>query len=336
MGYAPPAATSDAHPATPGPRLSVCIVTYERPSFLRRCLLSVARQAEEIHQVVVVDASKAGNASLVRSAFPDAVYIHAPKLAGWMTRSRNVALMRVTGDVVAFIDDDVVLRDGWARNLRDAFTDPRVAAVAGRTCNGIAGEEQYALPIGRFYPDGSLTEGFASDPAAPVAVDHGIGANMAFRRDVLATLGGLRDDYPGTALREDTDVFLRVKALGLTTVFVPDAAVDHRPAPHVRGARFDTRYKIYGRRNHIVLLARHAGVGSPTLWRWIAAQFRAIAATSGARVRLLRLGVTVIGVSWGLAALPGTARWRPLSAPREDALGRALRARLSEGGRECD
>ena len=49
----------------------------------------------------------------------------------------------------------------------------------------------------------------------------------------------------------------------LIAVFAPLAVVDHLPAPHVKGRRFDTRYKLYGRRNHMVMLARYAGRRSP-------------------------------------------------------------------------
>ncbi|MBM7502748.1 glycosyltransferase family 2 protein [Agromyces aurantiacus] len=310
------------------PKLSVCIVTYERPEFLRRCLRSLADGLDAGSEIVVVDASTADRRGIADEAGRPVVYVHAPQLAGWMTRSRNEALRHVHGEIVSFLDDDVVLRPGWESALLAAFDDPIVAAVSGRTCNGAAGEEQYAKPIGRLLGDGSLTDGFASLPAGPVEVDHGIGANMSFRRSVLAELGGFRDDYPGTALREDTDIFLRIRAIGGRAIFAPDAAVDHLPAPHVRGARFDTRYKLYGRRNHMVLLARDGGIRSPLLRRWVGGQFRAIGRAGGFAARVRRFGVTLVGVAWGYAAVLRSARWHPLPPRRDDALGRELRGLL--------
>lgn len=311
-----------------GPKLSVCIVTFERPAFLERCLRSLQAGLDRDAQVVVVDASAASQGDLVRSVRPSAEYVHAPHLAGWMTRSRNEALRHVRGEVVSFLDDDVVLRPSWEAALLDAFADPTVAAVAGRTCNGQPGEEHSEAPVGRLLPDGRLTDGFASEQDGLVDIDHGIGANMSFRRSVLAELGGFRDDYPGTALREDTDIFLRLRALGRRAVFAPDAAVDHLPAPHVRGARFDTRYKLYGRRNHMVLLARDGGLGSPQLRRWVGGQFAAVGRSRGLAAKAKRLGVTVVGIAWGSGAAVRQARWRPLPPRRDDALGRELRVTL--------
>lgn len=311
------------------PTLSVCIVTYQRPDFLRRCLESLTEHVSAQAQIVVVDASAESHEDRARAAHSAVVYVHAPQLAGWITRSRNEALRWVTGDVISFLDDDVVVRPGWEKALREAFTDPSVDAVAGRTCNGIAGEEHYDQPIGRLQPDGTLTDGFAALVDAPVEVDHGIGANMAFRRSVLARLGGVRNGYPGTALREETDIFLRIKALGGRTLFVPEAVVDHLPAPHVRGARFDTRYKLYGRRNHMVLLARHQGIGSPMLRRWTAAQLRDVADAPGLRGKVQRAGVTLAGIGWGAAAMLRAASWGPLPPARDDDAADQLRERLS-------
>lgn len=310
-------------------RHSVCIVTYERPGFLARCLHSLNEATTPDTEIVVVDASVRPQGELVATSRPAAVYVHAPGLAGWMTRSRNEGLRHVRGEVVSFLDDDVVVSGGWQRAVLGAFGDPSVAAVAGRTRNLQPGEEQYGLPLGRLLADGALSEGFASLPRGAVDVDHGIGANMSFRRSILARLGGFRDDYPGTAMREDTDMFLRIKRLGGRAVFVPEAAVDHLPAPHVRGRRFDTRYKLYARRNHMVLLARHDGIRSPLLRRWIARELRAVGDAPSLPRKLQRLGVTALGLAWGAGAMLRQARWRPSPPERQDAVGRELRSTLS-------
>ncbi|WP_076259378.1 glycosyltransferase family 2 protein [Intrasporangium flavum] len=311
------------------PTLSVCVVTYERAAFLDRCLAGLAALEDPVEEVVVVDASAVDRRGEVDAHGLPLRFVWAPYLAGWMTRSRNEALRWVSGDVVAFLDDDVVVGSAWSRALREAFGDASVAAVAGRTRNGIAGEEHYDQPVGRYLPTGRLTEGFAVSAAEPFEVDHGIGANMSFRRSVLADLGGFRDDYPGTALREDTDVFLRVRRVGGRVLFAPDAVVDHLPAPHVKGARFDTRYKLYGRRNHVVLLARHRGLGSADVRRWVAAEVRGVGDAAGLRARTLRLGVTVVGVAWGLGAAVRQASWGPAEPRRTGSQAQEIRARLS-------
>jgi GT2 family glycosyltransferase len=308
-------------------------VTYERPAFLERCLRALEAHLTPDAQIVVVDASAADATTLVSAIRPTAVYVHAPHLAGWMTRSRNEALLHATGAIISFLDDDVVVSPGWQDAVLTAFEDATVDAVAGRTRNLQPGEERYDPPIGRLLEDGSLTEGFASLPPEQVDVDHGIGANMSFRRSTLARLGGFRDDYPGTAMREDTDIYLRVQRLGGRAVFSPAAVVDHLPAPHVKGARFDTRYKLYARRNHMVLLARHDGIRSVRLRRWIAREYRGVADAGSWARRAQRWGVTTLGISWGAVAMLRQARWSASAPERGDAAGRRLRAALSAPAR---
>ncbi|GAA3635372.1 glycosyltransferase family 2 protein [Microbacterium awajiense] len=309
--------------------LSVCIVTYERRDFLRRCLQALDAAVTDDVEIVVVDASAADAADLVRQVRPSAVYVHDRLVAGWMTRARNAALRHARGEIISFLDDDVVVSPGWQHAVLDAFADPAVVAVAGRTRNGQPGEETYDLPVGRLLPDGSLTEGFASVTASIVDIDHGIGANMSFRRALLARLGGFRDDYPGTAMREDTDIYLRVRRLGGKAVFSPDAVVDHLPAPHVKGRRFDTRYKLYARRNHMVLLARDGGIRSESLRRWIAREYAAVGDAPGLFRKVRRWGVTTAGIAWGSTAMLRQARWSPLPPERTDAAGNEIRAALS-------
>ncbi|HTW93709.1 MAG TPA: glycosyltransferase family 2 protein, partial [Tepidisphaeraceae bacterium] len=109
-------------------------------------------------------------------------------------------------------------------------------------------------------PDGTLTGFFAADPGEIIEVDHVMGCNMSFRREILARLGGFRTDYPGiSGVREDSDMCLRVKRLGYRIMFNPAARVDHVGAPQAVGRRFDWRYSYYASRNHAMLLVRNFG-----------------------------------------------------------------------------
>ncbi len=312
------------------PALSVCIVTYERPAFVRRCLESLDKNLTADVEVVVVDASANSQAAIVAQARPSALYIHRPELAGWMTRSRNEALRHVTGAIVSFLDDDVVISATWQEAVLAAFQDDAVDAVAGRTRNRQPGEESYEPPIGRLLPDGSLTEGFASLPSEIVLVDHGIGANMSFRRTSARPAGRIpgRLSQARQCARTPTSTCASSGWVA-RRCSQPDAVVDHLPAPHVKGARFDTRYKLYARRNHMVLLARYDGIRSPLLRRWIAREFREVGRAPGALRKAQRFVVTALGIAWGAAAMARKARWRPLPPERDDRGGRELQGLLS-------
>src|SRR5690606_14207307 len=119
-------------------------------------------------------------------------------------------LEEVTAEIVAFLDDDAYPRSDWLAALLRRYEDSTVAGVGGRTINGQPGEEsEGAHCVGRLLPDGSLSGYFAAITAGDVAVDHMLGANMSMRRRVIEELGGIRDYYPGTCLREESDIALR-------------------------------------------------------------------------------------------------------------------------------
>jgi GT2 family glycosyltransferase len=314
------------------PKVSVVIVSWCRPEYVRACLAHLMNLTPKPDEVVVVDASADDRTAAVVNDFPSVLRVRFAGGAGHLTTSRNVGLLHVSGDVIAFIDDDAYVRDGWLTAILAAFVDRGVGAVAGRTCNGTPGEESEGIAeIGRILPSGDLTGYFAADPGATIEVDHGIGANMSFRREVLARLGGFRNDFLGVgALREDTDIFLRLRALGYRVVFAPAAAVDHVGAPHVRGRRFDFRYLFWARHNHALLLARNFGLASSEFRTWVATELgRVLNARHPNRLRrAVRIALGVAAIAAGIAACLRKARWRASDPVRRDAVGEQIRAHL--------
>ncbi|WP_265523561.1 glycosyltransferase family 2 protein [Oerskovia flava] len=247
------------------PSVSVVVVTYNRPDHVRECLDHLARLDTAPLEVIVVDASPDNRTRrLVTEEFPETVLLRNDLGRGTTPESRQIGFAACHGDIVAYIDDDAFVEPEWLDELVAPYADPEVVAVGGRAKNGIPGEESVGLTeIGLLLPDGRLTGNFGADPGRVVQVDHLLGANMSFRRSVLAELGGIRGNYPGTCLCEESDISLRVATRG-RLVFNPRAVVRHVAAPYgIGGKRFDRRYLYYLRRNHVVMLVRNFGWRDP-------------------------------------------------------------------------
>lgn len=309
------------------------IVTWCRPGFVRRCLESLVALAPGPNEIIVVDASSDDATKMIVADFPRVTYVSFPGGAGHMTTSRNQGLLHASGDVIAFLDDDTVVHQSWLKGIKLAFADRSVGAVAGRTCNCQPGEGVEGVhSIGRLLPDGELTANFAADPGQLVFVDHGIGANMAFRRAVLAEAGGFRDDFGGVGgVREDTDAFLRIKRMGHSVLFSAAAAVDHLGAPQVRGRRFDFRYQFWARRNHGLLLARNFGLTSRIYWQWLAKELvRVVAHSTGNPARrVVRIALGFVGIAAAVEVSVRKASIGPTPPVRRDDIGCAVAAHLS-------
>ena len=254
----------------PLPTASVVIATYRRPDHVRACLEHLALQTVAPVRIIVVDASPDSRTRDVVASFPAVEYRRNERGIGSTATSRAIGCSDIAEDVVAFIDDDAYAEPEWLEKLLRPYEDERVAAVGGRARNGQPGEEREGVGnIGRLLPDGRLTGFFAADPGEPVEVDHLLGANMSVRMSVVHELGGIRDFYPGTCLREETDIALRMRRAGKTIVYTPDAVVRHVAGVYARGRRFDARYRYFGARNHVVLLATTLGYRDPRLRRYL-------------------------------------------------------------------
>lgn len=257
--------------------VSVVIITYARPQYVEQCLTHLNELRTPPHEIIVVDASPDDRtARLLEDGFPRVTLLRNELGPGTMPESRQIGFAASTGDVVAFIDDDAFVDPDWLEELTRPYEDPAVVAVGGRALNGIDGEETEGLgDIGRLLPNGRLTGNFAADPGRTIEVDHLLGANMSFRRSALEAIGGIRGNYPGTCLCEESDISLRLGQAGGTLIFAPRAIVRHVAAPYTSGGqRFDRRYLYYARRNTVVLFVRVFGWRTPLLRAYVGTTWR--------------------------------------------------------------
>ena len=239
-------------PATvdpPGPSITVAVCSRNRAPRLARCLASILAAAADrtgVDVVVVDNAPDDDSTRELVEATPGVRYVCEP-LPG-LDFARNRAVACGTGDVLAFVDDDVVVDEDWIRALRVAFSDhPEVGCVTGLVLPFAVGTDAQV----RFEQRGGFRRGFIrqryqgpSDPHDPLfpfgAGRFGAGCNMAFRRSVLVELGGFDDaldtgpPLPGGG---DLDIFFRVLRAGNALVYEPRAIVCHEHRDDHRGLR---------------------------------------------------------------------------------------------------
>jgi mycofactocin system glycosyltransferase len=139
--------------------------------------------------------------------------------------ARNAGLALVETPLVAFVDDDVELGDGWLTPLLGHFADPRVGLVAPRVITPDDGS-----PVARYeLTDSPLDLGDA--PArirAGSRVSYVPAAALVCRTDAARSIGGFDE-----ALRfgEDVDFVWRLDAAGWRCRFEPASRVNHPARP---------------------------------------------------------------------------------------------------------
>lgn len=288
---------------------AVVIPTFNRPGRVVDCLRHLEQQTRRPQRIVVVDSSSDDRTRDALRAFPEAVYARNPLGRGHTAESRAIGVSLCSEDVIAFLDDDANARTDWLQELLQRYDDPSVAGVGGSALNGYPGERQDGLgSIGLLLPDGRLTGFFAADPGRDVDVDHLLGANMSFRRRAIDAVGGIRGGYPGTCLREESDLALRIGASGGRLVYTPAAVVDHLPGEYAKGRRFDRRYVYFANRNTIVLFARVYGLRSPIMGRYLRLALREVAGELRRAARALAMSPRVRPAATARTVVGGVTR----------------------------
>lgn len=201
------------HPCPTDASFTTADVTIVVPAF--NAQPSATRHAGDV--IVVDDASDPPLATM-----PGCRVIRLPTNRG-PGAARNAGLAEVTTPLVAFVDTDVDLDDGWLQPLLPHFNDPKVALVAPRvrSSRGASTLAQY---------ESARSPLDLGDQAARIAagtrVSYVPAAAIVVRVDALRGVGGFDE-----ALRtgEDVDLVWRLIDAGNRCRFEPAATVHHHP-----------------------------------------------------------------------------------------------------------
>ncbi len=253
---------SSVKSGAPGPsgssmKITVILCTYNRCQSLAKALDSIAAQTfpKPVEwEVLVVDNNSIDQTREVVGEFcrnyPGRFrYLSEPQQG--LSYARNAGIRKAQGDILAFTDDDVVVKPDWLWNLTSALYGGKWAGAGGR----IIPVWPRPLPSWLSTDDPNTMGSFApfdlGAGAGPLARPP-YGGNMAFRREAFEKYGGFRGDLgrSGSNLqgREDIEFGNRLLAGGERLRYEPCAVVLH-PVPE---CRMEKRYVLrwwywYGR-----------------------------------------------------------------------------------------
>ncbi len=215
-------------------KVSVIVVSRNRPEALQRCLKGIEQLEYPAFEVIVVS-EPCGLAVLHRVGVTPrikTIKFNEPNIS----TARNLGIMAAAGDVIAFIDDDSVPEPSWLSYLANAFEDAGVVAAGGyvRGRNGISYQStaQSVDVLGNHCPldlTDASTQVVSGKPGYAIKTE---GTNCAFRRDTLLNLGGF--DPAFSFFMDETDLNMRIADANMATAIVPLAQVHHGFAASAR------------------------------------------------------------------------------------------------------
>jgi glycosyltransferase involved in cell wall biosynthesis len=126
------------HPDGPPLTLSVLIATYNRADLLDRTLRSLLHgSAEQPDEIVVVNGGRDRASEVVRDYIAAGAPLRLIEVTNvGLSNSQNAGYPQCRGDIVATLDDDVVVAPNWAQRVKAAHAAyPRAGGIGGRTLN---------------------------------------------------------------------------------------------------------------------------------------------------------------------------------------------------------
>jgi GT2 family glycosyltransferase len=216
------------------PLLSVIICSLRRTESLHKCLDSLSKQSIKNFEIIIIDETNDPGKGLAAA--------------------RDVGWRQAKSDLVAWIDDDVVVSQNWVNEIITIFSNnPQVGGVSGPTIiptellknrlvfwwyknNSLLAKTWIKIMLdGDPYIVGKITKigwwtpgsNFKSCLKIKTEVDYLEACNMTLRRKLVEKVGGFDLKFKGTSEWCEVDLAMRIKKLGIKLVFDPKVRVDH-------------------------------------------------------------------------------------------------------------
>jgi cellulose synthase/poly-beta-1,6-N-acetylglucosamine synthase-like glycosyltransferase/peptidoglycan/xylan/chitin deacetylase (PgdA/CDA1 family) len=217
------------------PSVAVIVPAYNEAVGIERAVRSLAQiDYPDLEVVVVDDGSTDGTGGLVEAlGLPGVRLIRQAN--GGKAAALTTGVLATEAEVVVMVDGDTVFERETIAKLVQPLADPAVGAVSGNTKVGnrrtLLGRWQHIEYVMGFNLDRRMYEVLRCTPTVP-------GAIGAFRRSVLAEVGGVSGD----TLAEDTDLTLSIGRRGHQVVYAQYARA-WTEAPSTLSGLWRQRYR---------------------------------------------------------------------------------------------
>ncbi|OGR85667.1 MAG: hypothetical protein A2901_07835 [Elusimicrobia bacterium RIFCSPLOWO2_01_FULL_54_10] len=226
-------------------KISVIIATLNRAADLRKALESILSQTEPPFEVLVIDQSVDEETCLLaeelkESALSKKIYLrYIRQSEKSLVKARNRGILLAAGEIISFLDDDIVLFSDYFAHINQAFeADSKLAGVSGNVIvrsklEGTKWRLRKALMefflLSNF--DGKMTVSGFGTPIYERVIDRTLqveflpGCDMNFRKDRMGD-ETFDEWFTGYSFREDAEFSYRMSQLG-KCIMIPQAKLYH-------------------------------------------------------------------------------------------------------------
>lgn len=214
--------------------VSVVVCTRNRTDYLKHCLQALLQLNYPVFEIIVVDNAPVDDETKNMVASLPVLYVREDRPG--LDWARNRGIKEAKYSLVAFTDDDAKVDAFWLYAINQAFLNPSIMAVSGLVAPAeLETSAQHIFELGY----GGMGHGYSrkyfsrkqiSNQRLLQASSFGIGANMAFRKEVFEKVGYFDVAFDvGTPTNGggDVEMFFRLVNSGYTMQYEPSMLIWH-------------------------------------------------------------------------------------------------------------
>ena len=224
--------------------LSIIILTHNTRDLLHACLKSIKENTKEIRfEIIVVDnASSDGTMEMMKSEFPEVMYIYNNRNIGF-TKGNNQGIRKSTGRYILLLNSDTEIIDSALEKMVQFMDRTPDCGIMGCKLLNPDGSVQYSCRrfpsyqtaffnryslLTRLFPRNRFSQSYlmsSIDHSNTREVDWVSGAALLARRKAFEEIGILDERF--IIYSEDVDWCYRMHEAGWKVYFFPEARIYH-------------------------------------------------------------------------------------------------------------
>ena len=213
--------------ASTEPTVTAVVLAWKEEPWLIRCVEALLASTGVQVDVVLVDNGCTTDDVTTLAEYPRVTVVRPDGNLGY-AGGNNAGAQHATGEYLALVNGDLIVRAGAVRSLVDVLRDPDVGLAVASVRLGDNPEliNAGANPVHILGVSWSGNMGQPERHTEPIETTAASGACVLTRTAHWRNLDGFDDQY--FAYHEDTDLSLRTWRLGMRVLYVPDAVGLHR------------------------------------------------------------------------------------------------------------
>lgn len=193
--------------------ISFVIPVLNGDKFIRKCLDSIVSEADDADEIIVVDNGSVDATIDIVKSYNDVTLLVEPGITVAAMRNKGVGIS--CAQLLAFIDADCVLCEGWRRQVNEVFTDEAVDASGSL----------YDIPENPGWIEKAWFSQKATEKSRARYINSG---NLVVKKSVFSELNGFDEALVSD---EDCDFGERLNKAGYFMLEDPDIRVVHLGNP---------------------------------------------------------------------------------------------------------